>query len=153
MTAQERQIVRESFSMIKETAIPVSLLFYGRLFDLDPSLRRLFHIDMREQSRKLMDMLEAIVNNIDDLDRIVPALRELGQRHVAYGVKDEHYDTLCVALVWAFGQALQPGYNAEVREAWNKALNAVSKQMKIGAAMGPLAGSDAGVRNPFPDRH
>jgi hemoglobin-like flavoprotein len=151
MNAKERQIVRESFSLIKEMSIPVSLLFYGRLFDLDPSLRHLFHIDMREQSRKLMDMLEAIVNNIDDLDRIVPALRELGQRHVAYGVKDEHYDTLCTALVWAFGQALQPGYNSEVRDAWNKALQAVSKQMKIGATMNAPTGGDA-VRSPYPER-
>src|SRR5438309_2287766 len=103
MTPRQKQIVAESFPVIREIAIPVSLLFYGRLFDLDPSLRRLFKIDMTEQSKKLVGMLDTIVGSIDDWEKIVPVLRELGQRHVTYGVKAEQYDTLCSALVWAFG--------------------------------------------------
>jgi hemoglobin-like flavoprotein len=134
MNARQKQIVVESFPLIREIAIPVSLLFYGRLFDLDPSLRKLFTIDMTEQSKKLVAMLDSIVSSIDDWDKIVPVLRELGQRHVAYGVKPEHYDTLCSALVWAFGQGLQPGFNEEVRSAWTAIIQAVNEQMKIGAA-------------------
>jgi hemoglobin-like flavoprotein len=137
MTQREKQIVSESFPLIREIAIPVSLLFYGRLFDLDPSLRPLFKIDMTEQSKKLVAMLDAIVESIDDWERIVPVLRELGQRHVAYGVKEQYYDTLCSALVWAFGQALQPGFDAEVRAAWTAVIRAVNEQMKIGAAAMP----------------
>lgn len=135
MTTRQKQIVTDSFPLIKEIAIPVSLLFYGRLFDLDPSLRRLFKIDMKEQSQKLVAMLDSIVSSIDDWDKIIPVLRELGQRHVTYGVKLEHYDTLCTALVWAFGQALQPGFDDEVRAAWTTVIQAVNEQMKIGAAL------------------
>jgi len=137
VTERQKQIVAETFPLIREIAIPVSLLFYGRLFDLDPSLRRLFHIDMKEQSEKLVAMLDAIVESIDDWERIVPVLRELGQRHVTYGVKEEQYDTLCSALVWAFGQALQPGFDNEVRAAWTAVIQAVNEQMKIGAAAVP----------------
>ena len=64
-------------------------------------------------------------------------LRELGRRHVAYGVKEQHYNTLCSALVWAFGQALQPGFDDEVRAAWTAVIQAVNEQMKIGAAAVP----------------
>jgi len=64
-------------------------------------------------------------------------LRQLGQRHVAYGVKEQHYNTLCSALVWAFGQALQPGFDVEVRAAWTAVIRAVNEQMKIGAAAVP----------------
>ena len=92
---------RRPLTLVIAIAIPVSLLFYGRLFDLDPSLRKLFTIDMKEQSQKLVNMLDAIVASTDDWDRIVPVLRELGQLHVTYGVKPAHYDTLCSALVWA----------------------------------------------------
>lgn len=134
MTTRQKQIVTDTFPLIKEIAIPVSLLFYGRLFDLDPSLRRLFKIDMKEQSQKLVAMLDSIVSSIDDWDKIIPVLRELGHRHVTYGVKLEHYDTLCTALVWAFGQALQPGFDDEVRAAWTAVIQAVNEQMKIGAA-------------------
>ena len=134
MTEREKQIVYESFPLIREIAIPVSLLFYGRLFDVDPSLRQLFKIDMKEQSKKLVAMLDAIVESIDDWERITPVLRELGRRHVAYGVKEQHYNTLCSALVWAFGQGLQPGFDDEVRAAWTAVIRDVNEQMKIGAA-------------------
>lgn len=137
MTEREKQIISESFPLIKEIAIPVSLLFYGRLFDVDPSLRQLFKIDIKEQSKKLIAMLDAIVESIDDWERIVPILRHLGQRHVAYGVKEQDYNTLCSALVWAFGQALQPGFDNEVRAAWTSVIRDVNEQMKIGAAAVP----------------
>jgi hemoglobin-like flavoprotein len=139
VTQRQKQIVSETFPLIREIAIPVSLLFYGRLFDLDPSLRRLFKIDMKEQSKKLVATLDALVQGIDDWEKIVPVLRELGQRHVGYGVKEKHYDTVCSALVWAFGQALQPGFDDEVRAAWTAVIRAVNEQMKIGAATVPAA--------------
>ena len=134
MTPREKQIVSESFPLIREMAIPVSLLFYGRLLDLDPSLRQLFKIDMKVQSKKLVAMLDAIVESIDDWERIVPVLRQLGKHHVTYGVKEQDYNTLCSALVWAFGQALQPGFDNEVRAAWTAVIRDVNQQMKIGAA-------------------
>ena len=137
MTPRQKQIIRETFPLIREIAIPVSLLFYGRLFDLDPSLRRLFRIDLKEQSKKLVAMLDALVEGIDDWEKIVPVLRELGQRHLGYGVKEQHYDTVCSALVWAFGQALQPGFDEEVRTAWTAVIQAVNEQMRIGAAAAP----------------
>ena len=137
MTPRQKQIICESFPLIREIAIPVSLLFYGRLFDLHPSLRRLFKIDLKEQSKKLVATLDALVEGVDDWEKIVPVLRELGQRHVGYGVKEQHYDTVCSALVWAFGQALQPGFDDEVRAAWTAVIRAVNEQMKIGAAAVP----------------
>ena len=35
-----------------------ALEFYGRLFELDPSVRALFKNDMKDQGRKLMAMLK-----------------------------------------------------------------------------------------------
>ena len=137
MTPEQRTLVTETYPDIRQIAIPVSLLFYGRLFDLDPSLRALFHIDMTEQSEKLMSMLDAIVGSLDSFEEMRPVLRELGQRHVEYGVKESHYTTLGSALVWAFAQALEPNFNDSVREAWNAVLGEVSREMLAGAAEGP----------------
>lgn len=137
VTERQKQIVSETFPLIREMALPVTLLFYGRLFDLDPSLRQLFKIDLKEQSKKLIATLDALVESIDDWQRIVPVLHQLGQRHVGYGVKEQYYDTVCSALVWAFGQALQPGFDNQVRAAWTALIRAVNEQMKIGAAAVP----------------
>jgi hemoglobin-like flavoprotein len=137
MTPEHRTLVKETYPDIKQIAIPVSLLFYGRLFDLDPSLRALFHIDMTEQSQKLMEMLDAIVGALDTFEEVRPALRELGRRHVGYGVKEAHYATLGSALLWAFAHALEPNFNTSVGEAWGAVLGEVSREMLVGAAEGP----------------
>ena len=57
-------------------------LFYERLFDVNPSFRRLFKNDMRIQGVKLMTMLAMVVYNLHEPGQVLPAIRDLGVRHV-----------------------------------------------------------------------
>ncbi len=134
MTPAQRRLVRETHELLREQAGPVSLLFYGRLFEMDPSARRLFHNDLAAQGRKLMDMLDAIVGSLDRFESMRERLRELGRQHAEYGVRPEQYGTLSAALIWAVGQALGPDFDAAAREAWRLTLAEVSAAMQLGAA-------------------
>jgi hemoglobin-like flavoprotein len=134
MTPQQRTLVRTSFDAIRDQAGPVGLLFYGKLFELDPSARRLFHVDLAVQVRKLMDTLDWVVASLDDFDPMKARLAELGRQHAGYGVRFEQYDTLVVALVWAIGQALGPDFDMPTRAAWKAALDAVGNAMKDGVS-------------------
>ena len=49
-------------------------LFYNRLFEIDASTEALFKGDMKEQDRKLMQMITAAVNGLYDLDGLIPAV-------------------------------------------------------------------------------
>src|SRR5215475_7547605 len=99
------QLIRDSFEIVHEMPEAIAMLFYGRLFNLDPSLRKMFKVDMRTQSKKLMDTLAAVVDSLEHFDRMRPMLRELGRKHaVEYGVKPEHYQLVLEALLWSFGQ-------------------------------------------------
>ena len=108
-------------------------LFYGRLFELDPSLRPMFRGDLKEQGKKLMDMIRAVVGNLRTLDRIVPGIRALGSRHAGYGVRDEHYEIVADALLWTLGQGLGEAFTKETREAWTAAYAILSGTMKDAA--------------------
>lgn len=134
MTPEQKQLIRESFPAIREMAGPVSLLFYGRLFALEPALRPMFRQDIELQGRKLMDMLTAVVDNLDQFEGLAPTLRALGQKHAGYGVRPEHYQTVARALIWALGQALDTQFYPELRSAWLAIIEAVSLSMKKGAA-------------------
>ena len=134
MTPEQKQLIRESFPAIREMAGPVSLLFYGRLFALEPALRPMFRQDIELQGRKLMDMLTAVVDNLDHFEGLAPTLRALGQKHAGYGVRPEHYQTVARALMWALGQALDTQFYPELRTAWLAIIEAVSLSMKKGAA-------------------
>jgi hypothetical protein len=54
MTPEQRLLVQESCAQVVPIADIAAELFYARLFELDPSLRGLFHGNVREQGRKLM---------------------------------------------------------------------------------------------------
>jgi nitric oxide dioxygenase len=133
MTAEQKRRIRESFQVVAENAGPVAMLFYGRLFAMDPSTKRLFHNDLALQGRKLMEMLRSVVESLDRFEAIRPRLEELGQLHAGYGVKREQYATLETALLWALGQSLGPEWDGETRESWQAAIGAINAAMIAGA--------------------
>lgn len=133
MTSNQRRLVRQSFDLLCDQAGPFSLLFYGKLFELDPSARRLFHVDLALQGRKIVDTLATVTESLDRFESIRPRLANLGRQHAGYGVRPEQYDTITTALLWAIGQALGADFDAPTREAWKLALNAVSAAMIDGA--------------------
>ena len=134
VTTREKQLVRDSLPSIREVAGPVSKLFYGRLFELEPSLRGLFHEDIGRQGLKLVDMLLAVVDNLDCIEALNPVLQSMGQRHVEYGVTARHYGLLEPAMLWSLGLALEREFDPETRDAWRKVLDAISIAMQQGAA-------------------
>ena len=134
LTLDQRTRIRETLETLKPMLAPVAALFYGKLFELDPSARRLFHIDLAEQGRKIMNTHDSIGQSIDHLDSLNERLAELGRQHASYGVKPEQYDKVTKALLWALAQALGPDFDRPTREAWTLALTHVCTQMKLGAS-------------------
>ena len=57
MTPESQRLVRDSFAKVAPIAPMAAMMFYDRLFAIDPNLRSLFKGDMEEQGRKLMSMI------------------------------------------------------------------------------------------------
>ena len=125
--------VQDSFRKILPIADQASALFYARLFELDPSLRALFRGDMAEQGRKLMTMLAVAVTALDRPETLVLTVRQLGARHVNYGVRDDHYATVGAALLWTLEKGLGSEFTPDVRNAWTKTYSLLSSTMSDGA--------------------
>ena len=134
MTADQVRLVRDSADSLREYAEPFALLFYGKLFELDPSSRRLFHNDLALQGRKVMEMLASVVESLNDFQPMRVKLAELGRKHSEFGVRPEQYDILSTALLWSIGQALGPDFDSSTREAWRLAISAICLAMKAGLA-------------------
>ena len=134
MTPQQKVLVRTTFDRIAPSADEVAAMFYRRLFELDPTLRPLFKGDLREQGRKLMQMLSVAVRGLNRLDELVPAVEQLGQGHVRYGVQDSHYESVAAALLWTLEQGLGSDFTPEVGDAWATVYHLLAGTMKGGAA-------------------
>src|SRR3954454_8396857 len=99
MTQEQKRLVQEGFELVVPIADAAAAIFYARLFELDPAVRRMFKGDMTEQGKKLMQTLTVAVRSLNRLDTIVPAVQALGRRHGGYGVTDQHYVTVGAALL------------------------------------------------------
>lgn len=130
MTPHQISLVKKTWAVAEPLGDTVTVLFYGRLFELDPALRSLFRKDMQEQGRSLRTMLSVVVAGLNNPDKLDSTLTASGRRHVVYGVKETHYDTVREALLWTLGQALREIYTAEVRDAWVAVYNLMANTMK-----------------------
>ena len=133
MTPSQKSLVQQTFAQVVPIADQAAALFYGRLFELDPSLRPLFKNDIRAQGQKLMQMIGYAVCKLDAPEELVPAVEGLGRKHVGYGVKDADYATVGAALLWTLQNGLGPAFTADVEAAWAAAYAALSGMMMKGA--------------------
>lgn len=132
-TPDEVWRVQKSFAELTPVAEPVAERFYHNLLGLDWSLRLLFKGDLQRQGRKLMRMLAVVINDLDRVETILPALQNLARRHVVYGVRPPHYATVGAALLITLEQSLGPGFTPEVRQAWVAMYDFVAGIMKDAA--------------------
>jgi hemoglobin-like flavoprotein len=134
MTPEQIYLVQRSWRQVLPIADTAAEMFYTKLFSLDASLQPLFKGDMKAQGRKLMAMIGTAVNGLGKLDALVPAVQDLGRRHVKYGVKDAHYDTVGAALLWTLGQGLGEAFTPDVKAAWTTVYGVLAATMKNAAA-------------------
>ena len=133
MTPEQIALVKSTWTQVLPIQDQAASLFYGRLFELDPSVKPLFPNDLAAQGRKLMNTINVAVNARDKLDTIAPVIAEMGRRHVGYGVVDAHSDTVGDALLWTLQQGLGDAFTDEAREAWTLTYTTIAAVMKEGA--------------------
>jgi len=134
MTPEQIRIVQSTWVRVLPIKDIAAQLFYKRLFEMDPSLRPLFRGDLREQGEKLMQIIDAAVNGLSHLERIVTAIQDLGRRHADYGVKDHHYDTVGAALLWTLKEGLGAEFTPKAKEAWATVYGVLAATMQEAAA-------------------
>lgn len=137
MTPMQIQLVQATWDKVVPIKDTAAEIFYGKLFEMDPALKPLFKGDMKAQGTKLMSMINTAVNGLTRLDQIVPAVESLGKRHVGYGVKDQHYDTVAGALLYTLEKGLGPAFTPEVKQSWTEAYMLLAGVMKKAAATTP----------------
>src|SRR5512138_1569676 len=134
MTPDQVALVQATYDKIAPIHVTAGALFYRRLFELNPELRPLFHHDIMAQSRKLMDMIELVVEHLGEFESLQPRLQALALAHIGYGARDEDYDTIGTALIWAIRQGLEDQFTPADEAAWLAAYGMLADAMKARAA-------------------
>ncbi len=131
---EQKHRLRKTFALVEGQAQIAALVFYQRLFELDPRLRALFKNDIEQQAAKLMEMLATTLSLLEKRDELTEVLENLGARHVEYGVRTEHYATVGEALLSMLSSVLGSQFCPQTRQAWAELYQFIAATMLRGAA-------------------
>ena len=127
-------LVRKTFRRAATAPDTLAAAYFRRLFELDRSLRRLFHGDMRQLGHKFVATLGVLIDNLERFAEFAPHMRSLVARHVGYGVRNEHYAMAGIALIGTVANQLgDEVFTSDVRAAWTRVLGAMTDEIIAGA--------------------
>lgn len=129
MTPKQIELVQSSWDFVLLTNKEAGMIFYSRLFEIAPELRRLFKESPKAQAQKLTSIITFAVNKLNSIGEIVNDVKALGKRHKKYNVMPEHYGIVAEALLWTLEKALQEKWNAELKESWVAVYTLLSSTM------------------------
>ena len=130
MTPDQVRMIQESFQLVLPIRDEAAALFYGRLFEIDPSTRKLFATtDMKSQGGKLMAAIAMVVHALHAPEPMLGKVKALAARHVGYGVEEAHYATVGAALIWTLEAGLGAAFTPALRDAWTAAYTLLSTVM------------------------
>jgi methyl-accepting chemotaxis protein len=133
--ALDLDALEESFDLVAPRGDELMDTFYSRLFAAAPAVRPLFaRTDMKRQKAMLLGALVLLRKSLRDLGAIVPKLRDLGGRHVAYGARAEHYPVVGAVLIASMAEVAGDQWRPEYARAWSDAVDVVAGAMLEGAA-------------------
>jgi hemoglobin-like flavoprotein len=131
MLPRQKKLIQDTWTQVAPIADQAAAIFYQRLFEIDPSTRALFDTtDLLQQRKKLIQILSVAVSSLDNLGALGKTVEELGRRHAGYGVKDAHYDSAGVALLWTLEQGLGSAWTPEAAVAWKEVYGLLSNIMR-----------------------
>lgn len=134
LTESEIEIIRSSAEKMAELNVIATNMFYANLFKEVPEIRALFPDEMFEQSEKLWASIVMVVESVDDLTEIVPALKDLGARHIGYGAEPEHYKIVSRILIETMASLMADDWTADHQATWTNAMRIVVETMLSGVA-------------------
>src|SRR5205809_4107777 len=137
--ALQIELLESSFQALAPCGEAFVTAFYERLFTRFPQTRAFFAAtDMSEQRKKLQQSLALIVEHMQHPEVLGDMLQELGQRHVTYGIRPEHYPLVGAVLLETFADFLGKHWTQAHHDAWVKGYDAVSSLMLKGAQEPPV---------------
>ncbi|MCA9218051.1 MAG: hypothetical protein KDB27_33500 [Planctomycetales bacterium] len=128
-------LLEQSFAAVAPQGDKLTATFYRNLFNDFPEVKPLFaNVDMTEQPKKLLASLKLAVDNLRKPEVLVPALENLGLRHVDYGTHEDHYPAVGQTLLKSLAEVAGDLWTEELNDAWAEAYGEITKIMLAGAA-------------------
>ncbi|WP_025950606.1 NO-inducible flavohemoprotein [Geobacillus thermocatenulatus] len=123
------EIVKSTVPVLETHGEQITKRFYELMFSNHPELLHIFnHANQKQgrQQRALAAAVYAAARYIDQLDAILPVVRQIGHKHRSLGIKPEQYPIVGKHLLLAIKDVLGDAATDEVITAWAEAYEAIA---------------------------
>ncbi|AIQ64054.1 dihydropteridine reductase [Paenibacillus stellifer] len=129
LSQHTKDIVKSTAPVLAEHGTAITTVFYSRLFEAHPELLHIFNHANQAKGRQqtaLANTVYAAAVHIDNLEAIIPAVIQIGHKHVSLGVKPEHYPIVGEFLLKAIKEVLGEAATDEILGAWQEAYGVIA---------------------------
>ena len=124
------ETLTNSFNLLAPQGEVLVAKFYEELFSQYPDVKPMFaNTTPEKQQQKLLAALGLVVDNLNNVDVLAKALKELGIRHQKYGAEPAHYQAVAATLLNVMRELAGSAWTQQVHDAWTQALNVIAKVM------------------------
>uniref|UniRef100_A0A0B6Z8Y6 Globin n=1 Tax=Arion vulgaris TaxID=1028688 RepID=A0A0B6Z8Y6_9EUPU len=142
LSAECQEIVLQSWEIIKRDIEKVGVVMFMGLLE-DPEVRSSFmsfrdktveelkaSTALRSHVLRVMGAVEKVIARLDNEEKIVNLLHDLGQRHMVYNARPEFLDLVGPQFNNAIQPALGDKWTPEVEQAWADLFRYITHVMK-----------------------
>ncbi|SDM47890.1 NO-inducible flavohemoprotein [Sediminibacillus halophilus] len=123
------EIVKSTVPVLEEHGTTITTCFYQQLFENHPELLNIFnHANQKKgrQQQALANAVYAAAAHIDQLETILPVVKQIAHKHRSLGIKPEHYPIVGEHLLLAIKEVLGDQATDEIIEAWGEAYGVIA---------------------------
>ncbi|TYS14956.1 NO-inducible flavohemoprotein [Rossellomorea vietnamensis] len=131
MLAQQTiDIIKSTAPVLEIKGTEITSHFYKKLFKNHPELLNIFnHVNQKKgrQQTALANTVYAAAQNIDRLEQLLPAVKQIAHKHRSLGIKPEQYPIVGEHLLLAIEEVLGDAATDEILEAWGEAYGVIAQ--------------------------
>lgn len=124
------EIVKSTAPILADRGIDITSHFYKSLFEDYPELLNIFNHANQKQGRQqtaLANTVYAAATYIDQLEVLLPAVKQIAHKHRSLNVKKEHYPIVGEYLLKAIKEVLGEAATPDILMAWGEAYQVIAQ--------------------------
>lgn len=123
------EIIKSTVPVLEKHGESITTRFYQLMFGNHPELLNIFNHANQKQGRQqkaLAGTVYAAAQYIDNLEAILPVVKQIAHKHRSLGIKAEHYPIVGKHLLLAIKDVLGDAATDEIINAWAEAYGVIA---------------------------
>ncbi|MGM9927440.1 MAG: NO-inducible flavohemoprotein, partial [Bacillus sp. (in: firmicutes)] len=129
LSQQTISIIKSTVPVLEVHGQQITSVFYKNLFQSHPELLNIFNTTNQAKGRQpnaLANTVYAAAQYIDQLEVLLPAVKQIAHKHRSLAVKPEHYPIVGEFLLAAIKEVLGDAATEEILSAWGEAYGVIA---------------------------